>query len=149
MIFVEAGTNNLAAVDSVSLTRGPFALTNNHNFTSDHRTRIIFFTTSLGFAQSTTPDPGMLSVQVNGKSYPVERVGPNSTISGSEIVFALPSDLPAPGTYPLAIQLGGVNSANAPNLQIVSSPTSAPAAPKSNKTNLVEYLLFSLIELIL
>jgi len=141
VLFAETGTNNLAALDSVTLTRGPFTL--NHNYNSDHRTRIIFFTTDLGFAQSTQPDLNTLSVQVGGNSYTVERVGPNSTTSGSYIVFRLP-DLSA-GTYPLGIKLGAVNSANTPNLQIVSSPTSAPAAPKSNKAKLAEYLLFSLL----
>jgi hypothetical protein len=131
----------------VTLRRGPFALTNTHNYSSDHRTRIIFFTSDLGFAQPTQPELTTLSVQISSNSYAVDRVGPNSTISGSYIVFRLP-DLSA-GTYPLGIRLRGVNSANAPNLQIVSSPTSAPAAPKSNKTKLVEHLLFSLIELIL
>jgi len=144
MIFVEAGTNNLAALDSVSLTRGPFTL--NHNYNSDHRTRIIFFTTDLGFAQPTQPVIGTLSVQVGGNSYTVDSVGPNSTLSGSYIVFRLP-DLSA-GTYPLGIRLRGVNSTNTPNLQIVSSPTSAPAAPKSNKAKPAKYLLFSILDLI-
>ncbi|HEY3102193.1 MAG TPA: CSLREA domain-containing protein [Pyrinomonadaceae bacterium] len=146
-IFVETGTNNLAAVDSVTLVRGPFALTNTRNYSSDQRTRIIFFTTDLGFAQSTQPDINTLSVQVGVNSYTVESVGPNSTISGSEIVFRLP-DL-SPSTYPLGIRLRGVNSANTPNLQIVGSPSSPAAAPKSTKPKLVEYLLFSILDLIL
>jgi hypothetical protein len=148
LIFVETGTNNLAAVDSVSLTRGPFTLTNTQNLTSDHRTRILFFTTDLGFAQSTQPDINTLSVQVGGNSYAVESAGPNSTIGGSYIVFRLP-DLTMPGTYPLAISVRGANSANTPNLQIVSSPSSPAAAPKSNKAKLVEYLLSSFLDFLL
>ena len=143
MIFVEAGTNNLAALDSVTLVRGPFALTNTRNFSSDQRTRIIFYTTDLGFAQSAQPDINTLSVQVGGNSYPVETVGPNTTTGGSEIIFRLP-DL-SPGTYPLGIRIGGVNSANAPNVNIVSSPSSAAATSKSNIAKLVEYLMFSLM----
>jgi hypothetical protein len=87
-------------------------------------------------------------VQVGGNSYTVESVGPNSAISGSYIVFRIP-DLAAPGTYPLGIRLGSVNSANTPNLQIVSSPTSPAAAPVSNKAILARYLLSSFIDLIL
>jgi hypothetical protein len=147
MIFVEAGTNNLAALDSVTLLRGPFALTNIRNFSSDQRTRIIFYTTDLGFAQSAQPDINTLSVQMGGNSYTVESVGPDSTISGSYIVFRLP-DLAAPGTYPLGIRIRGVNSANTPNVNLVSSPSSPAAAPKSNKAKLADYLLFPLIDLI-
>ena len=118
-IFVEEGTNNLAAVDSVTLLRGPFALTNAHNFGSDQRTRIIFFTTDLGFSQTTQPNLNTLSVQIAGNSHAVEAVGPNSTTSGSFIVFRLP-DL-SPGTYPLSIRVGGTNSTNSPDLIIVAS----------------------------
>jgi MBG domain-containing protein/VCBS repeat protein/Big-like domain-containing protein/BACON domain-containing protein/all-beta uncharacterized protein len=147
LVFVETGTNNLAALESVSLTRGPFVLNNTQNYSTDQRTRIIFFTTDLGFAQSTQPNSSVLSVQLNGNSYAVEGVGPNSTIGGSYIVFRLP-DL-SPGTYPLAIRINGANSANSPNLQIISSPSSPAAAPKSNKTKLAQSLLVSLIDLIL
>jgi len=148
LLFLETGTNNIAAVDSVTLTRGPFALTNTHNYSSDQRTRILFFTTNLGLPQTFQPNTSTLSVQIGVNSYPVESVGPNSTIGGSAIVFRLP-DL-SPGNYPLGIRLNGVNSSNAPNLQIISSPTSSPAAaPKSNKANLAEYLLFSILDLLL
>jgi Metallo-peptidase family M12B Reprolysin-like len=117
-IFVEEGTNQLAAVDSVTLVRGPFELPNNHNFSIDQRTRIIFFTTDLGFNPTIQPDLNTLSVQINGSSFPVEAVGPSSTTSGSYIVFRLP-DLPA-GTYPLSIRVRGVNSTNSPNLTIIA-----------------------------
>lgn len=117
-IFVEEGTNKLAAVDSVTFARGPFELPNNHNFSSDQRTRIIFFTTDLGFSQTTQPDLNTLSVQVAGNSFPVEAVGPISTTSGSYIVFRLP-DLMA-GTYPLSIRVRGVNSTNSPDLIIMA-----------------------------
>ena len=146
MIFVEAGTNNLAAVDSISLVRGPFMLSNPNNFSSDQRTRIILFTTSLGLPLTFQPATNTLSVQVGGNSYAVETVGPNTTTGGSYIIFRLP-DLSA-GTYPLGIRLNGVNSSNTPNLTIIASPNGPAAAPKSNKAKLAEYLLFPLIDLI-
>jgi hypothetical protein len=146
-IFVEQGTNSLAAVDSVTFLRGPFVLTNPKNLTSDQRTRIMFFTTNVGFAQATQPAINTLSVQVGGNSHPVETVGPNTTTGGSVIVFRLP-DL-SPGTYPLGLRLNGVNSTNTPNL-IISGPSSSPAGgPKSNKAKLAEYFLLPLIDLIL
>ena len=146
MIFVETGTNNLAALDSVSLVRGPFTLTNTNNFGSDQRTRIIFFTADLGLAQTAQPDINTLSVQVGGNSYPVETVGPNTITGGSQIVFRLP-DL-SPGTYPLGIRAGGVNSANTPNLTIIASASSPASAGKSHTAKLAEYLLFPLVDLI-
>jgi hypothetical protein len=148
MIFVETGTNNLAALDSVSLVRGPFALTNTHNFSSDQRTRIIFFTTNLGLPQTFQPPTSTLAVLVDVNPNAVESVGPNTATGGSYIVFRLP-DL-SPGTHSLGIRLNNsVNSANTPNLQIVGSPSSPAAAPKSNKAKLAEYLLFSIFDLIL
>jgi hypothetical protein len=123
MIFLEEASNRLAAVDSVTHLRGPFALTDNYNFSSDHRTRIIFFTTSLGFSQLAQPDISTLSVQVGGFLLPVQFVGP-ITIGGQDcsyIVLRLP-DLP-PGDWPVTIQARGVNSSNSPILTIIASPT--------------------------
>jgi hypothetical protein len=148
VLFVETGTNNLAAIDSVNFTRGPFALTNTQNYSSDQRTRIIFFTTDLGFAQPAQPDLNTLSVQVGGNSYTVESVGPNATIGGSYIVFRIP-DLTVPGTYPLGLRINNVNSTNTPNLQLAGSPTSPAAAPILNKVRLAQYLLSSWLDLIL
>ncbi len=118
-IFVEEGTNKLAAVDSVTHVRGPFALLNSHNFSSDQRTRIVFFTTDLGFSQTAQPDLNTLSVQIGGNSFAVDAVGPNPETNGSYIIFRLP-DL-QPGTYPLSIRVRGVNSSNNPDLIIVAS----------------------------
>jgi hypothetical protein len=86
---------------------------------------------------------------LNGNSHLVEIVGPNATIGGSAIIFRLPDGLSV-GTYPLGIRLNGVNSANTPNLQIVSSPTSSPpTAPKSYKANMAKSLLLSFLDLML
>lgn len=134
-IFVEEGTGNLAAVDSVTLVRGPFTLTNAHNFGNDQRTRIIFFTTDLGFSQTTQPNVNTLSVQIAGNSHAVEAVGPNSTTGGSFIVFRLP-DL-SPGTYPLSIRVGGVNSTNSPNLIIVASAGNSGGSELARLTDLL------------
>jgi hypothetical protein len=144
-ILVETGTNNIAAFDSVSFMRWPFALTNTNIFSRDQRTRFVFFTTNLGFAQLTQPNMSTLSVQLNGFSYAVEGVGPNSTIGGSYIVFRLPDGL-SPGIYPLGIRLNGVDSTNSPNLQIVSSPMSSSAdVTKTDKAKPTDYMLFSIL----
>ena len=120
-IIVEEGSNRIAAIDSVTFVRGPFTLSDDHNFSSDHRTRIIFFTSNLGFSQPTQPDVGLLSVELAGMSFPVETVGPASIsgLNASYIVFRLP-DL-TPGEWPLSVRLRGINSANSPVLSITAS----------------------------
>src|SRR5262249_13993380 len=116
-LFVEQGNSTqLAAMDSVTFVPGPFTLNDDHNFSSDHRTRIVFFATDLAFPAPAQPDINTLAVVINGTSYAVESVGPNATVSGSYIVFRLP-DLP-PGTYPLSIKVRGVMSANSPTITI-------------------------------
>ena len=140
----------MAAVDSVTFVRGPFSVTDEHNFSSDQRTRIIFFTTDLGFAQPTQADINTLSVQLAGDSYPVESVGPSSFsgVAASYIVLRLP--VLSEGDYPLSIRLNGVNSANSPTLKIVAVSSSSPASIRnSNKLRIAEYLLYPLIYLLL
>lgn len=145
-ILVEQGTNTLAALDSVTFARGPFALANSNNFSSDQRTRIIFYTTNLGFSQVSQPHINTLSVQVDGIPYAVESVGPDATTSGSFIVFRLP-DLSPNKTYSLGLRLNNVNSTNTPDLTIVASQSGSAAAGSS--TNLVKYLLLPIIDLLL
>jgi len=142
-LFVEQGTSQLAAVDSVTFVRGPFTLTDAHNFSSDQRTRIVYFSTDLRFAASTQPNVSNLSVQINGNTYAVEAVGPSSTISGSYIVFRLP-DL-SPGTYSLTLRVFGVNSTNSPTITIVSSPN----GPLADSSQTILNVLYPLVRLLL
>lgn len=144
-IFVEEGTNNLAAVDSVTFVRGPFTLADPHNFSGDQRTRILFFTNDLGFTQTSQPGVNTLSVQLNGNSLAVENVGPNAAIGGSYIVFRLPDGL-APGTYPLGVRFNTVNSTNTPDLTIVASSSGPASASVSRKTKLTTYFFFPLFD---
>jgi hypothetical protein len=44
VILLELGTNNAAAVDSVTWLRGPFRITRNYFFSGDQATRIVIFT---------------------------------------------------------------------------------------------------------
>ncbi len=135
-LILEDNTSNLAAVDSVTLVRGPFSLTDNYNFSFDQRRRIVFFGTDLGFVQTIQPPSEVASVQIGGQSYSVESVGPNTILGGSQIVFRLP-DL-APGSYSLGITVRGVNSANSPNITIVAtSPSSPDLAARSAAPELI------------
>jgi hypothetical protein len=71
-IFIEEGTTNkAAALDSVTRFRGPFSILNPHNFSADHHTRVMLFTSNLGLSQ---PDSAILSVRANGILLTVENV---------------------------------------------------------------------------
>lgn len=108
-ILTEVGTNNVAALNSVTFVREPFRLLDPHNFSSDQRTRIIFFTSDLGLTQ---PDSSVLTVQASGVNLPVESVGALSGVAGlnaSYIIVRLPNGLPT-GSLQLTITLHGLVS---------------------------------------
>jgi len=112
IIFAEEGSNNVAALDSVSFTRAPFRILNSNNFSADHHTRIIFFTSELGLTQANLSDPAVLVVDVPGYQLPVENVGVLTGVpglSGSYIIVRLPDGLPA-GALQMRVRLRGVTS---------------------------------------
>ncbi len=117
-IFTEQGaTNRAVALDSVTMVRGPFRVLTDHNFSADHHTRVILFTSDLGMTQ---PDSTQLIVRAGGVMLAVENVGPVVGVSGmsaSYIIVRLPDSLPA-GDLPLVITLRGFTSVNSPTLSI-------------------------------
>ena len=110
-IYAEDGTNNAAALDSVTNVRGPFRKLNPNNFSVDGRTRIILFTSSLGLTQANLSEPGVLVVEASGINLPVENVGPIGIpeANTSYIVVRLPDNLPT-GVLQLVVKLRGVAS---------------------------------------
>jgi uncharacterized repeat protein (TIGR01451 family) len=117
LVFLEAGTVNQAlALDSVTFVRGPFHVLTDYNFSADHHTRLILFTTNVGLTQ---PDASILRVQAAGFDLPVEGVGP-LVVTGldcSYIVVRLPDGLPS-GDLHLTITVRGATSGNAPTIAI-------------------------------
>lgn len=111
LIYAEDGTNNAAALDSVTFVRGPFRKFNANNFSVDQRTRIILFTSNLGLAQSDLSDPAVLVVEVNGVNLPVENVGVLSIpgLNSSYVIVRLPDNVPT-GQLELRVKLRGVAS---------------------------------------
>src|SRR4029079_14652173 len=84
-VWLEAGTSNAIAVNSVTFLRGPFQILDPHNFSTDGLTRIIRFTSDLGLTQADLSDPAVLvvtaqtlTVPAQGWTLPVEAVGPYS-----------------------------------------------------------------------
>jgi probable HAF family extracellular repeat protein len=117
VLLLETGTNNAAAVDSVTFVRGPFRVVDNFNFSSDHLTRIIIFTSLLNQPDST------LMVRASGIDLPIENVGTVSGVMGlnaSYIVVKLRPELTGSGpiNYDLTVTLRGVTS-NSATLTII------------------------------
>jgi len=110
ILFMEEGASNRAVVlDSVTFVRDPLPLSTDHNFSADHRTRVVLLTSNLGLNQ---PDPSVLTVQAAGFNLTVEGVGPFPGVNGldgSYIVVRLPEGLPT-GDLPMAITLRGMTS---------------------------------------
>lgn len=117
-IFLEEGSVNQAmALDSVTLLRGPFRILTEFNFSGDHHTRVILFTSDLGLSQ---PDPSKLTVSAGGSSLLVENVGTVTGVTGlvaSYIIVRLPDGL-STGDLPLIVTLNGAASSNSPTLTI-------------------------------
>jgi hypothetical protein len=118
----EGATGKAAAVDSVTFVRGPFPIMSFLNFSSDHYTRVILFTSPLGLTQ---PDASKLTVTAGGVAgatpLTVEAVGTVTGVTGlsaSYIVVKLSSNLPSGGDFPLTVTLFGVPSSNHPTLGI-------------------------------
>jgi hypothetical protein len=108
-LLIEEGTTDRAvALDSVTFLGGPFQVRTNLNFSADHHTRVMLFTSKLGL------EPGenlaVLSVQAQGVPLTVETAG---TVQGltqvSYIIVRLPDGLPA-GDLPISITLRGALS---------------------------------------
>ena len=114
-ILLEQGTTNAAALDSVTQVKGPFTVLTSHNFSSDGRRRLIFFTSDLGLSAGDTTG---LAVQASGIPLPVESAGPFPAVGGTSYVIVRLPDLP-PNTYALTVTLNNRSSTNAPTIQIV------------------------------
>jgi uncharacterized protein (TIGR03437 family) len=98
VLLTEANSNLAIALDSVTMFRDPFPLTNPFNFSGDSRTRVSFFALNLDLLPGETEsavtaraEDSMLNV------YPmtVEFVGSVPAVPGvSEVTILLPGNLP-------------------------------------------------------
>ena len=111
VIYVEEGTSNALALDSVNHLRGPFRKFNANNFSIDQRTRVIIFTSNLGLSQSDLSQAGVLVVEAGGVNLPVENVGVAFIpgLNSSYIVVRLPDNVPT-GQLGLKVTLRGIAS---------------------------------------
>jgi pre-peptidase/List-Bact-rpt repeat protein len=109
VVLTETDTNNAAAVNSVTLLRGPFQILDPNNFSMDGHTRIILFVANLP-----GPDPSLTVVAANAQ-LPIEAVGQLSNLPGMTgtagvyIVCKLPDGLPT-GPLQLNVLFNGITS---------------------------------------
>jgi len=118
VILVEENNANLAAaLDSVTLVRGPFHVISDRNLSSDHHTRVILFTSNLNLNQS---ELDLVTVTAASIPLTVENVGRIFGVPGldaSFVVVRLPDGLP-PGELPLTLSVRGISSTNSPVIAI-------------------------------
>ncbi len=114
MLIAEPDTDLAVALDSVTLVRDPFPLTNLFNFSPDQRTRLMLF----GLNLSLTANENSSAVTARAEdaalnSYPliVEFVGKVSGFDWlTEIVVRLPDNTPAAQPIFVSVTLRGKTS---------------------------------------
>jgi len=120
LIAMEENSSRAAALEAVTMLRDPFSLTNDHNFSLDHRTRIMLFVTGIEIL------PSLSSVQVQlqdnqSRVYPlsvedVRQVPGFETLA--QIVVRLPDSIQADGDFNISVTFRGVTG-NRPLVTIV------------------------------
>jgi hypothetical protein len=91
VVGTAAALNSVTFVRTSNAINTAFRIVDNYNFSADHTTRLILFTSDLGLAQQLNPDPSLLSVRAGGAELVVEHVGPFTFpgLNGSYVVVAL------------------------------------------------------------
>jgi len=120
LIATEENSSRAAALEAVTMLRDPFSLTNDHNFSLDHRTRIMLFVTGIEIL----PSLSSLQVQLQdnqNRVYPLS-VEDVRQVPGFEslaqIVVRLPDSIQADGDFNISITFRGVTG-NRPLVTIV------------------------------
>jgi uncharacterized delta-60 repeat protein len=107
----EADSNHALALDSVTFLRDPFSVTTEHNFSADHRTRIMLFATNLTLSGGDSFSSVSVRAQDSAgatHTLPVEYVGEVPGFEWlMEIVVRLPDELANAGDVQVSISLGG------------------------------------------
>lgn len=118
LILTDESTARAAVLDSVTMLREPFSLRNIFNFSSDQRTRIMFFATGIDLL------PGeSITVQLEDTDhhlYPliVEDIRKLPTFPFSQITVKLPDSISLEGDFQLSLTFHGISS-NKPLIHIV------------------------------
>ena len=113
VIITEENTDVAIALDSVTRIRGPFSLTNNHNLSSDQRTRVMFIIRNLDLL----PGENMSAItaraedaQLNQFPLTLEFIGNIPGFDFTQLVVRLPDNLPTGQTLLVSVTLRGQTS---------------------------------------
>jgi VCBS repeat protein/FG-GAP repeat protein len=114
VLLIEENTNHAIAFDSVTFTRGPFAVRTLLSFNPDQRTRIILFASNLelltGEAETDVTAQAQ-DAQVNVIPLVVEHAGTVPGFDGlTQVVVKLPAELEGKGDVQVSITLRGLVS---------------------------------------
>ena len=114
VLITEDGTTRAVALDSVTMLREPFPLTNLFNFSLDRRTRVMLFAS--GFELMAGENLSIVSVQAEDTqqaihALPVEFVGkvPGQP-SFTQLVVKIPDSIQSPGQLLVSITVRGATS---------------------------------------
>jgi len=113
VIITEENTDVAIALDSVTLVRDPFSLTNIHNMSIDQRTRLVFFIRNIDLL----PSENMSAItaraedaQLNQFPLTLEFVGKVAGFDFTQVVVRLPDNLPSAQTLLVSVTLRGQTS---------------------------------------
>ena len=108
--LVVDGTQRAVALDSVTYRRDPFSVVNTFNFSSDNRSRIVFFAVDLNLVAGDVVTVQAEDAQHVNHELPVEFIGAVPGFGGlSQIVVRLPDNL-GTGDFLVSFTLRGVTS---------------------------------------
>ncbi|MEN3330481.1 MAG: hypothetical protein V7638_5288 [Acidobacteriota bacterium] len=108
MLISEAGSDSAVALDSVTMIRDPFPLTNIFNFSADQRTRLMLFGMNMGLMAGEVLTARAEDAALNVYPLTVEFVGALPGVDGiTQIVVRLPDNTPAGQTLFVSATLRG------------------------------------------
>mgnify|MGYP003575554684 CR=1 FL=1 len=114
IIATEMNTDIAIALDSPTMSRDPFAVTNPVNFSSDQRTRLSLFVTNLALLpgeDSSAVTARFQDQNVNVFPLQVEFVGPVPGVDGlSQVIVRLPANTPVNQSIFVSVTLRGQTS---------------------------------------
>jgi hypothetical protein len=112
--LTEGSTESAIALDSVTMFRDPFPLTNPFNFSSDNRTRVTFFALNVNLAAGETISAVTARAEdaaLNAYPLTVEFIGQTPAVPGvNEVTVLLASNLPAGQEVWVTVTLHGQTS---------------------------------------
>jgi hypothetical protein len=114
VLLTEENTSRAIALDSVTMLREPFPLTNLFNFSTDRRTRVILFAS--GFELMPGENLAIVSAQAEDSQqriHPltVEFVGKVPGLSSlTQVIVKLPEPIQSPGQFLVSITVRGATS---------------------------------------